>query len=485
MLQQITKNIVSLAFLQILAKVFIYIFIIIITRSLGPELMGVYGYFFNLIMILDVLIDYGMTPFMVKAIARNREDSRIYFFLPLWIKYALAILSSSIIGIYASFIETDPVKQNVYIEIIFVLFTWPLFNSVISLFQAYERQDLYGIAYIFRNGFLILFTFPLLLLGLSVEAPFIGYALAPLVSALIALVWIYKRFFSTRGRLLASEITSFTAIKSLVRQGIPFFAKAIVTALYMRIDVIILLWIRGDFETGLFKTSQQTLEGLTLFNFVVGNTIFPVLSRIAGTHSDQFKIILVKSIKFLLLLGFPVSVLFTAAGKEIISIFYGIEQFSGSVITLQILVWQYIPFFINYISLYALYALDKQKQVFIINSIGLIFKISLFSLLSAKMGYIGGCWAVVISECVLTIIYLISAQKSLHYSFFHSDTIRIFIAAVFMFVSTIIVDIFGSIWIAVFEGFIVYGGCIFIFRAVSAEELRSLYTSVFHRKTIE
>ena len=479
MLQQITKNMVSLAFLQILAKVCILIFMIIITPALGPELMGVYGYLLNLIIIFDIVIDYGMMPYMVKAIANNRENSRAYFFHPLVIKYSLAIVSSIAIMLYGYTIEPDPIKRNAYDTVIMILFTWPLFNSVITIFQAYERQDLYGFIYVIRNGVLIIITYFLLMFGLKVEAPLFGYAFSALTAALVGVFWLRKRFFLP----YAKETAVTHSVKTIARQGFPFFITALIICLYTRIDVIVLSWLRGNVETGLFKTSQQTLEGLAIVNFVVGNTIYPVLSRIASTNNNHFDTILKKSIKLLFLLCFPAAVLFTTAGRELIGLFYGIEQFSGSVIALQILVWQYIPYSINYVNLYTLYALNLQKKVVIVNSAGLIIKTVIFVLFSLKAGYVGGCWAVVISECLMVFIYWISTRKYIHYGLFQKDNILTIIISVGMLGSIMLLKYIFSGWAAVFLGCIFYGAGVFLFKIITVSEVKALYKTILDKQS--
>ena len=472
--RSITRNIVSLGTAQVVSKVLMYAFLILITRSLGSELLGTFAYLFNLIVILDVVIDYGMTPYMVKTIAGDKGQSAIYFVCPLLIKYSLAVVFASGVLLYGFLIEPDPVKQNAMEYVVLVLFTWPLFNSVISVFQAYERQDLYGIMYIIRNGILLIITYIFLSRGMDVSAPLLGYATAFIISALTGIFWIQKRFFaiSGTGRIEFSKITG------LLGSGLPFFISTFITALYLRIDILMLSWIRGDMETGLFKASQQILEGLLLIPFVVGNTIFPVLSRIVTEDKEQFVEIYKKSVKFLLFLVLPIAAFITLTAKDVIGIMYGLEEYSGSIVALQLLAWYLLPNYMNYLNLYSLYAYNKQKKVLIVIFIGFLCKVGLILLLVPSLGYIGSCYTGIAAECIILLGYSYYGKKSFARHFPWKDSFRIAAASVVMFIVLRLIMPYISFWLQIPFALLIYSAAVFITRSISINEVKSVVSSI-------
>ncbi|KPK95996.1 hypothetical protein AMJ80_02525 [bacterium SM23_31] len=470
----ITQNIASLGISQVVSKVLVYAFLIMITRSLGSELLGIFAYLLNFIIIFDVVMDYGMTPYMVKTIPGDKGQSASYFLCPLIIKYSLAVLLASCVLLYGFFIELDPVKQNAMKYAVIVLFTWPFFNSVISVFQAYERQDLYGIIYIVRNSLLLIITYIFLSQGMKVGAPLLGYAVSAFIAAFAGVFWIQKRFFTIygTGKIKAGIITG------LLRSGLPFFVSTFITALYLRIDILMLSWIRGDIETGLFKASQQILEGLLLIPFVVGNTIFPVLSRIVTEDKEQFAEIYKKSVKFLLFLVLPISVFITLTAKDIIGIMYGLKEYSGSIAALQLLVWYLVPNYLNYVSLYSLYAYSKQKQVLVVIATGFLFKAGLTLFLVPWLGYIGSCYTGIASECIILAGYSYYGKNPFARYFPWKDSLRITAASAGMFIILWLITPYTSFWLKIPFALLIYGAAVFIMRAISINEVKSIAASL-------
>lgn len=478
MQRTITRNIVSLGIAQVISKVLMYAFLILITRNLGSELLGTFAYLLNLIIILDVVIDYGMTPYMVKTIARDKEHSAVYFVCPLFIKYSLAVVFASGVLLYGFFVEPDPVKQNAMKYVVLVLLTWPLFNSAISVFQAYERQDLYGIMYIFRNGLLVIITYILLSQGMKVDAPLLGYAIAFIIAAFTGIFWIQKRFFAITG----TGRIEFSTITGLLHRGLPFFLSMFITALYLRIDILMLSWIRGDMETGLFKASQQILEGLLLIPIVVGTTIFPVLSRIVTEDKEKFGEIYKKSVKFLLFLVLPIAAFITLTAEDIIRIMYGLEEYSGSITALQLLVWYLVPSYMNYVNLYSLYAYNKQKNVLFIIFIGFLCKVALTLLLVPSLGYAGSCYTGVAVECILLLGYSYYGKEAFARHFPWKDSLRIVAASVVMFIVLRSVTPYISFWLQIPFALLIYSAAAFIARAISINEVKSVESSITKRQ---
>jgi len=415
-----------------------------------------------------------MTPYMVKTIAGDKEHSASYFVCPLFIKYSLAIVFASGVLLYGFFVEPDPAMGYV----VLVLFAWPLFNSVISVFQAYERQDLYGIMYIVRNGLLVIITYIFLSQGMKVSAPLLGYAIAFIIAAFTGIFWIQKRFFKITG----TGRIEFSTITNLLRRGLPFFLSMFITALYLRIDILMLSWIRGDMETGLFKASQQILEGLLLIPIVVGNTIFPVLSRIVTEDKEQFGEIYKKSVKFLLFLVLPIAAFITLTAEDIIRIMYGPEEYSGSIIALQLLVWYLVPSYMNYINLYSLYACNKQKNVLFVIFIGFLCKVALTLFLVPQLGYIGSCYTGVAAECILLFGYSYYGKKPFARYFPWKDSFRIALSAGVMFFVLKYIAPNISFWLQIPLAGLSYGATALLLRAVNINELKSVLTSLTKSK---
>ncbi|MFC1553796.1 flippase [candidate division KSB1 bacterium] len=473
--RSITKNITYLGFSQILSKALMYVFLIMITRILGNELMGIFAYLLNLIIIFDVLIDFGLTPFMVRDIAGDRRKTRTLFLYPLLIKYSIAVPAAVILLVYSYYFEQNVEKIQSIPYVITALFTWPLFNSVVSVFQAHERQELYGMMYILRNLLLLICTYILLIFGLGVKAPVISLGISALLAAVTGYILIKRNFINSGQKEKHPH-----KIKYLLKNGLPFYVSAIIAALFLRIDIILLSWLRGDIETGLYKVAQQTLEGLLLIPFVVGNTIFPVLSRIANKDKEQFRQILYKSIKLLFFAAIPIVSFITFSSKEVISIFYGYDEYSGSVLPLKILVWYLIPNYINYILMFSLYAFNKQKKVLRVLFFGFLIKFLLTILYVPEFGLIASCYIGIISEFFILGGYLYLGRKIFLKSFPLVSLVKISAVSALFYYLLNVFFIDSALWYQFIFAAVIYITGVFALRVITPNELKNIKASLLN-----
>jgi len=73
------------------------------------------------------------------------------------------------------------------------------------------------------------------------------------------------------------------------------------------------------------------------------------------------------------------------------------REYVGSALALQVLIWSQVFVYARAISASILVAVDQQRLVLIFTAASLLFNIGLDYLLIPRMGYLGACWATVIS----------------------------------------------------------------------------------------
>ena len=187
----------------ILSKIFTYVYRIIIARSLGPE---VYGLFSLAIMILGWFVAFsslGLSEGLLRYIALYRgqtKPNKIRFIF----KISIAILSfSTIISAIILFLLSEFISINlfhnqdliIFLKIFSILIPFAVFSSIfLSIIRAYERINWYTfISNILQSALKLMVLIILITLGFKTNAVIFSYFLGILTILVVSyLVCRYK-----------------------------------------------------------------------------------------------------------------------------------------------------------------------------------------------------------------------------------------------------------------------------------------------------
>src|SRR5207237_10325878 len=72
------------------------------------------------------------------------------------------------------------------------------------------------------------------------------------------------------------------AVRAMVRQALPFGILMLGFALYYRVDMIMLNWLRDPREVGVYAAAYRFLDAVILLAASIGGPFYPRLSRMVG-----------------------------------------------------------------------------------------------------------------------------------------------------------------------------------------------------------
>jgi len=177
--------------------------------------------------------------------------------------------------------------------------------------------------------------------------------------------------------------------------------------------VFLLQPLTNDTILGYYTTGYKFINAL---NFIPSNftlAIFPVLSRMATDAKEAMRRALIVSIKLLLWVSLPITVVTAFIAYEIIAIYGGASYLPDSAIALQWLIW-FLPFsFVNSVVHYVLIALNQQRFLTKAFLIGLVFNIVANIVAIQLLSYKGAALVTVLSEIVLLIPFYYSLRRNL------------------------------------------------------------------------
>ena len=145
--------------------------------------------------------------------------------------------------------------------------------------------------------------------------------------------------------------------------------------MFFKIDIQLIDMIKGSAAVGDYSAAYKLIEAVLVLPSLYSMVLFPVVSEYFHRNNPNLKILLEKSIKYLLIIGAPI-----AAGAFILSdkiIFFCYQdKFIPAIGVLQALSLGMLFIYLNTIPCVLLSATNRQKSYVVICFIAAVFNIT-------------------------------------------------------------------------------------------------------------
>jgi O-antigen/teichoic acid export membrane protein len=258
-------------------------------------------------------------------------------------------------------------------------------------------------------------------------------------------------------------------IKESLINAIPFFVIMILAQFYGRIGIILLTYLKGETEVGVFSAADRLLVTIATGIGMFGNALFPVMSRLFAESKNELFKLCERSVRLMLVALLPLSTMTFLLSNQIIITIFG-KKFIGSVPVLQILAWTLTFLGLKCVLVNLLIVANYQNQLLRIRiPICLGFFVVILALIP-QYGIIGLAYAILVTEFFLFTTVYIYASKVIH-------NINIFKMAAVPIISCLFTTIsfysMGNVnlWIKVSSSLIVCVFTMFIFKGIQKHDL--------------
>jgi O-antigen/teichoic acid export membrane protein len=402
--RRVAKNFVALTVSQVLSMGLALVLVILITRYLGSDGYGKLRTALAIGAIITIFAPLGLDQLMVREVARDKTTASKYLGNVLVLESILSVPCFGLIALAAWIMRLHADSAAVlYIAAGYYILT-SLAGDIRNIFQAYEKMEYIAGLTIIRSIVTLVAGAAVLLMGYGIVAVTWAYFAASALDLVLTLLVSLKRFLRPK---LEIDLVFW---KQKIIQALPFAVLTLVTATYAQIDVIILRALQNFNAVGWYGAATALAYTFGILPSMLSSTIFPVLSRFHVSSKDSLKYTVRKSVKYLLVLGFPIATGIAMLAGPIISLFYGAD-FSPAVPALRILAI-YIPFsFMNAVLGIMLFSMDKQRlrlNVYLIST-GARILLNIFFIY--KLSLTGAAIAIVSSEALLFCLNYYFSEK--------------------------------------------------------------------------
>lgn len=388
-----------LFFAQVITRIIGFFYTIFLAQSLG---VGGFGYFsvaLAYFSIVSSFADFGFNRYLIREMAKEKNQVKDLVWNILILRLTLTSVLFAIFAVLIFSLDPDKLRVSLILLSILAIFPQSIALTFDAVFIALRKLEFSAVA-LFLSG-----------LATTIAGLFLvkaGFGSFGAVNALIfgqltaasVLALLYKE------RALILSAVNLSIIKKTIIGSLPYGILSLLGLIYFRIDTIMLSYLRGNFEAGIYGVGYKFLESLVFIPNALSFALFPAFAKLHQGDPAMIKNLIYKSTKIMFILGLLVTLAYLLFLPSVIKIF--LPKFSQSIAVIQVLSLS-IPFMFIHVPASAVLTSSEKylKQIILISLIPLTFNIIANLIFIPLFGFMAASWVTVASDILSTLLLII------------------------------------------------------------------------------
>lgn len=377
---------------QALGKAIGFFYAIFLAKNLSVPDFGLYSTALAYFSMISVVSDLGFNRYLITEIARDRLKITQ---LLLTVGVFRLLLSTVFFAIFSvALYLLDPDKLRVNLILLAALATIPqtIAFTLDAIFIAIQRLKVSSIG-------LIVLNLSTTLIGILLVKDFgaTGAVVALIIGQLIYLFAL--TIFLLTQKLKLSINIEWTTLKQVLKGSLPYGIVGILGLLYFKIDTLMLAYLKGNFEVGIYGIAYKFLEAVVFIPAVLSTALFPSIVKIIDNNPKNAYKLYLKVTVLLFSISILVVVSYLFLLPMIINNF--LPQYSPAIEVIRILSLT-IPFMFMISPQGVILFSQKRflKALLLMSVFNLSLNIALNLYLIPRYSFYGAAWATLISDIV-------------------------------------------------------------------------------------
>ncbi len=414
MRQQLVKNLVFILLVNILVKT-IWIFFIDrnVQLQVGYASYGAFQALFNLGLIFQILLDFGLSQCNSKEIATDPKRIRVLFSSMFWTKLILILVYTMIVLSVAYLLG----YSGIQIKLLLAVLAIHSLNAMATFLRSniaamhYFRTD--GVLAVVDRLLMIIVCGALLILPQFTQQFKIEWFVASQIAsyflaAVIAFFVLLKLspvaiHFSFRPKM----------IKKILKHSAPYALLVFLMSIYMRSDVVMierLCGTAGKLEAGIYISAFRLLDVANIFGLMFAGMLLPIFAKMIA-QKESLNEIIKTSVNIMLPISFAVAVFALFFGTEIMQLLYHKESNAQDGKILGVLLSSFPAFCLMYIYSTLLTANGSMRMLNKISLFIVCVNLILHYLLISSYQSMGAACGVLATEWLVALLVIVAAHK--------------------------------------------------------------------------
>ncbi|MDP3973672.1 MAG: flippase [Candidatus Daviesbacteria bacterium] len=391
---------------QVITRTIGFFYTIFLAKNLGVSDYGLFSIALVYFSLLSTIADFGFNRFLVTEIASDRKKTSQLLFATAIFRLAITSILYAIFAVGLYFL--DPDKIRVYLILLASLAVLPqsIALTLDAVFIAIQKLQISSIA----------------LLSLSISTTIGGIILVNLkygvTGAIIAvilgqLIYLSTLAFFLKVQHIALQLeVKWQTLKNIIWGSVPYGLVGILGLLYFKIDALMLGYLKGNFDVGIYSVAFRFLEAIIFIPTSLSTALFPNIVRLIHTDTAKAYKLYINATLILLFASLIIFIIYQTLVPLVISNF--LPQYLPSINVIRILAFT-IPFMFMISPQGIILYSEKRflRALILISVFNLVLNIGLNFYLIPKYSYFGSAWATLISDIVGFFIFFVYIRSKL------------------------------------------------------------------------
>lgn len=424
MRRKFITNLIFLVTLNFLIKPF-WIFGIdrTVQNIVGSADYGFYFAIFNFSLLFNIFLDFGISNFNNRNIARNSRLLNKHFSGIIVLKIFLILVYGVVILIVGYSIGYNS-KQFYFLSLIGI-------NQALLSFILYLRSNISGL-FLFKTDsiisvldrFLMIIICSLLIWGNIFKTPFkiewliYSQSLAYVLTLIVALIIVIKKSAFQKLNL------NITFLRMIIKKSIPYAFLLFLMSIYSRVDAVLIERLLptnvGEFQAGIFAQAYRLFDAGNNIALLFGVILLPIFSRMIKNGESVEKLV---KLSFTIIFTFAIIVAFSSYfySEEIMNLLYTKhadetqlvfnERILNAAEIFGILMFSFVAVCSTYIFGTLLTALGDLKLMIKIAMVGVAINLLINLIYIPSLEAVGAAYASLGAQFITAIALVIATQK--------------------------------------------------------------------------
>jgi O-antigen/teichoic acid export membrane protein len=404
LLKRVIKNSAAMLGSNILLRVGDLVVVILAARRLPVEEFGKYMLVLSFYSLFRLAGDAGMQHLLIRDMAQDKSRATGYFSDALGFQSAWSTLLAAV---YVGSAVALGYRGELFWGLLIALLAIIPDNLALvgtAAIQASERLEYLVVV----NG-----ASAALRVTTSLAALLLGYGILPVIACMVlsrVLGFVIVQFLATRRILTPPFRTNLRDVATLSRRLLPFLAITLISAVFLRVDAILLASVSGDSAVAVFAVGMRLSEPGVLVAGSFALAIYPTLAGAFTTNRTDFVRLYAGAMRGIIFAGLLVIGIGDCLAPLLVVALFG-PRYAAAVPVLKVFLWYLVVFAVDQLNGRVLLAAGRQDVNLKVISIGTILVVILLLSLVPQFGPAGAALADTLTLVAMAAIELVVVSR--------------------------------------------------------------------------
>jgi O-antigen/teichoic acid export membrane protein len=365
---------------------------VVIGRSLGAEGLGQYAFIMAWLGPLISFADFGMGSLVTRDVAQHADTALTTLHSATRALLPIAAGTLIVAWVAIPLLHAEPVISAALALTALLIVLDPWFGLYTAMFRAFQQMWPILLVNVGGLALQLLFTVAAIRSGAGLFGIAIGIIAVNAVQLFIT--WrLWRAYCPDLPR------SAPIPIRKVLRQAWPFAVAAVLGALQLRLNVLLLEQLAGNAAVGHYSAANRFVEAGRMVPNALFGALFPALASLVA-QPEAMRRTFWKASGLLIAFGIVFALAMTLLGGVLVWLTYdpSRQNFADAVPVLAVLSWALIPSLLRGLLTLYLYSLHRERFVNGITVIALAMQAVIGWLLIRQYGTIGAAISVGIIE---------------------------------------------------------------------------------------